>query len=518
MAGKSSSEVYTELGEQLRRLPESWVTQGASVARGSTSDGDLLQSLGLPRDSQTLRVLKASRRRALNYGHSRLVNALERIASSFADAQGQALWLGNMAAKDGGRIRFSRSHQTGLDVDIVIPVMPIDGKGVSPAIRSVRASTEPVDSRPLMDVAATWTLVQELLLEPDVDMLWIFLSDPLIDALIDYAVISGAPERLVNIAAHVLHQPSDSLPHDDHFHIRAACHPADLIAGCRDSRPLWPWARKSYRPVDELILGDLLAALEGRRDLGSALKAVIRTRTRAALPYAFVLMGDEDPALAALAARAVDALDRSHLILAGHSQILEKPHLAAVERRALERCLGHLCSGRAAELLERSRGCKEGSASEHRSWTKAMIRNPRESATDSLFQCLGRVRKGDRPLLMEALARIAGSSLPKEGGIIAARTLVAKINARPGRRFERLWDSYLGPDSWAHQDLLRLHGRIGADGVDAMNRRELLEAIWAFPRKSNWMSRRRRVRIWKNRVAALNQLIGSEQTSVGGKN
>jgi hypothetical protein len=39
----------------------------------------------------------------------------------------------------------------------------------------------------------------------------------------------------------VMLQPKDSLPHDDHLHLRTACLPDEAVLGCEGGGPYWPW-------------------------------------------------------------------------------------------------------------------------------------------------------------------------------------------------------------------------------------------------------------------------------------
>ena len=60
--------------------------------------------------------------------------------------------------------------------------------------------------------------------------------------------------ELVWQAETVMHEPGDSLPHDDHFHVRIACTKDDL--GCLGGGPRWPWlpAEKSLETAELLAL------------------------------------------------------------------------------------------------------------------------------------------------------------------------------------------------------------------------------------------------------------------------
>jgi penicillin-insensitive murein endopeptidase len=64
--------------------------------------------------------------------------------------------------------------------------------------------------------------------------------------LLDHARAIGEPDDLIIQAGFVLHQPGDSAPHDDHFHLRIYCAPTDRTAGCRDRGAL-RWTKKEYK-------------------------------------------------------------------------------------------------------------------------------------------------------------------------------------------------------------------------------------------------------------------------------
>ena len=47
-------------------------------------------------------------------------------------------------------------------------------------------------------------------------------------------------------AAFILHEPTDSEPHDDHMHVRLYCDPGDRALGCSDRGPV-RWWKKSWK-------------------------------------------------------------------------------------------------------------------------------------------------------------------------------------------------------------------------------------------------------------------------------
>ena len=70
----------------------------------------------------------------------------------------------------------------------------------------------------------------------------IFVAEHLRTLLLEYARSNGEPSTTVTRFAAMSCQPS--YPHDDHFHFRFFCAPDDIVEGCRDSAPLYPWHRK----------------------------------------------------------------------------------------------------------------------------------------------------------------------------------------------------------------------------------------------------------------------------------
>ncbi|MDP3939561.1 MAG: hypothetical protein Q8R92_15690 [Deltaproteobacteria bacterium] len=101
------------------------------------------------------------------------------------------------------------------------------------------------------DDARNWALVKALLLDPDIGVVdpdtgrvrpkdqgirRILISNPLQERLLRSARGNGAPRELVDLAAAVMTQPTNALPHDDHLHIDLNCAPGDVArCGCLNS-------------------------------------------------------------------------------------------------------------------------------------------------------------------------------------------------------------------------------------------------------------------------------------------
>ena len=80
---------------------------------------------------------------------------------------------------------------------------------------------------------------------------------------IEYARDQDEDPSLVERADAILHQPGDSLPHDDHLHVRVFCAGDDRAFGCVDRGPV-RWWKKRYKYMPPVVSR---AALEMLADL-----------------------------------------------------------------------------------------------------------------------------------------------------------------------------------------------------------------------------------------------------------
>ncbi len=196
------------------------------------------------------------------FGRPRLVHALEKAAADVSrQAPGGApLFIGDLSAQTGGRIPGHDSHRSGRDVDILFLVMtpsgvPISSPGFvrieSDGLGVAQGSKDYVR----IDIDREWLLLRSLLTSPEIGVQFMFVCHDVEALLIDHARALGEPPELVWRAETVMLQPSDSLPHDDHVHLRIACSPDEAIAGCSGGGPRWEWLAP-YAPVHRLSAQD----------------------------------------------------------------------------------------------------------------------------------------------------------------------------------------------------------------------------------------------------------------------
>jgi penicillin-insensitive murein endopeptidase len=195
-----------------------------------------------------------------NYGTHALVTAITRAASRVqADAAGSPpLVIGDLSAKWGGRVSGHASHRSGRDVDLLFYTTTLAGSPIrSPGFIHFGADSLARTAEGnfvALDIRRQWLLTRALLEDPEIDVLWMFVSRDLEAYIIDHARSLGEPPDLVLRAERVLHQPRDSANHDDHIHLRIGCTEAERVGGCSGGGPAWPWITHRPNPDPEPFL------------------------------------------------------------------------------------------------------------------------------------------------------------------------------------------------------------------------------------------------------------------------
>jgi penicillin-insensitive murein endopeptidase len=84
-----------------------------------------------------------------------------------------------------------------------------------------------------------WLLIKALLNAPQTGVQWMFVSLRSRRSSPTMRERAANPELVARET--VMLQPKDSLPHDDHMHLRTACTPEEAVVGCEGGGPYWPW-------------------------------------------------------------------------------------------------------------------------------------------------------------------------------------------------------------------------------------------------------------------------------------
>ena len=232
----------------------------SSASLGTSGDGTLRHPAVLPFDGDGYAVPAPWRTRHANYGTESLVGAVARAARTVErEAPGGGAAVGDLSHRSGGGSVQHRSHQDGRDVDIFY--YSLDGEGrparltdamlhFGPDGRAVRWSPPQgvrAPARPVpgyrFDARRNWAFVRALLSDPDAEVQWIFMQRSLGASLLREATAAGDDPALLERAAYIIHEPSDSEPHDDHMHVRFYCDPGDRRLGCADRGPVRWWKK-----------------------------------------------------------------------------------------------------------------------------------------------------------------------------------------------------------------------------------------------------------------------------------
>jgi penicillin-insensitive murein endopeptidase len=236
-------------------------TDPAEIARVLALDGAVSTSLGGPSTGHVRGAIavpdlgpgfyhNTKRPPGARFGTVELVQTLMRAAARVDQLlPGGRLTINDLGLEGGGPIAQHGSHQAGRDADILFYTLdakgqPIPSVGVpfDPAGKGwdFKDLGDPKDDQPVqLDVKRTWLLAESLLeVAPDA-VQRIFVVEHVRTLLLAEAARAHARKDLIERFADVTCQPG--VPHDDHFHVRLFCTPQDLVEGCLDSLPVYPF-------------------------------------------------------------------------------------------------------------------------------------------------------------------------------------------------------------------------------------------------------------------------------------
>ncbi|MCK6588490.1 MAG: penicillin-insensitive murein endopeptidase, partial [Polyangiaceae bacterium] len=205
-----------------------------AVSVGHPNDGRLEGGARLDDSLPYVRAVSISPGVDAQWGLPILVRMIERAAHAVAKRHpGSVLNVGDLSVRHGGEIGGHHSHESGRDADIGFYVTDAKGSPVDTRnfYKFEASLTTRQSSSVRFDLARNWLLIQSMLTDPAARVSHIFISDPLRRSLLEYARSRGVSRALLNRAAVVMMQPSGSLPHDDHIHVRISC-PQSMAGEC----------------------------------------------------------------------------------------------------------------------------------------------------------------------------------------------------------------------------------------------------------------------------------------------
>lgn len=255
------------------------LTDGSSVSVGTFTHGVLRHGARLPDKGEGYVIPPLWAVRNTNYGTDEMVAAIAHAARRVRrEYPGSLLGIGDLSQKGGGDSVLHRSHEAGRDADLIYYAVDDNNKPVPPADsmpRYLRGDFHAHDPGPQdhgvvygpfsprnFDVRRNWALVRALLEEPRIEIQYLFIHEELKRQLLQYARDLDEDPGLLDRAEALLHQPGDSLPHDDHLHVRIFCSQDDRPYGCADRGPV-RWWKKRYKYMPPIVTRATIDDLAG---------------------------------------------------------------------------------------------------------------------------------------------------------------------------------------------------------------------------------------------------------------
>lgn len=220
-----------------------------SLSLGDPSRGRLQSGSLLPATGEGFRFLPIILERDFRYGLEEITSLIQESARLLHQEHRLTLQLGNFSRKGGGNIPQSRSHNSGRDADIAFQMR--DREDVPAPLERfllINENLEDPKGELFFHPGDNWKVIRTLLLREGTQIAWIFVASHLRSALLQEARAESLSLQLR--ASTILRQPSDSAPHDDHFHVRIYC-PLDQWETCEDGVTRWPWVPSL--PLREVI-------------------------------------------------------------------------------------------------------------------------------------------------------------------------------------------------------------------------------------------------------------------------
>ena len=274
------------------------VDDGSSVSYGWPRAGILLNPSRLPMQGRGYFSPPRWQTRGLRYGTDELIGTIVWLGRELDRMHpGARVAIADLSRSSGGPSRWHRSHQHGRDVDIpfmlktqagvsveaeVMRRFDGDGRVVMRRVEhhgpgsSSKETLEVVDEsgQLVFDTELNWVVVKLLLENPLSEIQYIFVSSELKQRLLEYATAHGEPAGLLARAAFLLHQPSDSAAHNDHFHVRIYCSTSDRVYGCHDTGSL-RWLKKDYKYARRHLHSGVTRLFESIRHQSHGIQAAL---------------------------------------------------------------------------------------------------------------------------------------------------------------------------------------------------------------------------------------------------
>ncbi|HWB80137.1 MAG TPA: penicillin-insensitive murein endopeptidase [Nannocystaceae bacterium] len=239
-------------------------TDLTSISTGKTNRGRTRKPAKMPLRGTGFKVGARWRERGFNYGTDEIVAAVQRAAARVhANDRRAVLGVADYSRKTGGPSKWHHSHHSGRDVDLLFYTTDAKGKPLPPpdddmitfdddgkpyvGKRDKDGYKDAIWAERVFDTRRNWELLEGLITDPSIRLQWAFVSEGLKARLLGWARRKGRPRWIIEYAATILNQPADSLPHDNHFHVRVYCTRSDRFHGCVERGPVWQHEKKTFK-------------------------------------------------------------------------------------------------------------------------------------------------------------------------------------------------------------------------------------------------------------------------------
>ena len=416
-----------------------------SISLGGTTGGRLEAAAVLPARGPGFAQFPSFRGRQTYYGTDELVGLITRAGRSVSERfAGSVLGVGNLGRREGGPISWSVSHQAGRDADLGMFARTASGKPIE--LRQFVAFDR--DGRGQrgklrFDVARNLALVRALV-EDEAGVQYIFVSEWLKAALLAEARRAGLSAELVGRLTQVLHQPTDSNPHADHFHVRVACTIEDRLQGCRNRGPERSWIATgdaAWARHVESLAAIASSALTPKLRL-QAIERLVAVGGTPAVPALLGLLSDAHDGVRRGALRAIGALqdrDSAAPLLAALRSVADPAWAAELFEAALASggpdatAAATVAVTNPASVLHPEAATAAGPRVLEAA-CDLLARRGREAAVEPLLGLLDHPSRAVRTAAHDALARITNQPIRGRG--------IASSSARERGRVTAAWRAF----------------------------------------------------------------------------
>jgi penicillin-insensitive murein endopeptidase len=239
-------------------------TDFSSISLGNSNRGRVRHPARLPARGNGFVVPPRWAERKFQFGTDELVDAAQRAAGRVRERDRRAkVGFADLSSLRGGKSMWHKSHHSGRDIDVLFYSTDEKGKPLPPPDRDMLAYDgegkpyvargqkipyhDPAWESRRFDDKRNWWFLEALASDPSIRLQWVFVSVDLEARLLRWARRNGRPRWIVEYLRVVMQQPGDSLPHDNHFHIRVYCSRADRFHGCEDRGVVWQHEKKAWK-------------------------------------------------------------------------------------------------------------------------------------------------------------------------------------------------------------------------------------------------------------------------------